>query len=441
MLRARQKLDKYRITRRLGRGGFAEVYEAEDTVEGIQVALKVPHAHLVDKASLADFRREIRLTARLDHPNIVPIKSAGEVGGVFLIAQPLGLGTLHDRLKKRVSVRTALEWSQQLLEALAHAHGQRVIHCDVKPENLLIFPGNKLRLADFGIAKVAQGRISAAGTGTVGFIAPEQAMGRPSLRSDVFSAALVIWRLFSGKLPEWPYKQPLPGQEKVAALLPAFEQFLLKALSVHEEERHADCVKMLAAFQRLRPRLLAAQGRRTQKSRGTARRASGKRDWRLERRKQFQREFGAQLETRHACSRCEGPISEAMKSCPWCGHAPKRFSGETRFPASCPRCQRGVKLDWTYCAWCHGAAIGPLSARSYPDKRYAARCTHCRGDQLPFSRYCPWCRRKASKRWTLEGSRERCGGCKLGVAGDYWAYCPWCSKSRGAKPERSAHGR
>lgn len=438
MLRARQKLDKYRITRRLGKGGFAEVYQALDTVEGIQVALKVPHAHLVDKASLADFRREIRLTAKLDHPHIVPIKSAGVVGGVFLIAQPLGLGTLHDRLKKRVSLRTALDWSQQLLEALAHAHRHKVIHCDVKPENLLVFPGNKLRLADFGIAKVAQRRVSAAGTGTVGFIAPEQAMGRPSLRSDVFSAGLVIWRLITGKLPEWPYREPLPGQDKLRAQVPALEPLLLKALAVHEEERYADCAKMLAAFQRVRPKLLAPRGKRTQRGgKATRGRTSGKRDWREERRRQFQREFGAQLQTRHTCARCDGPISEAMKCCPWCGDEAARFGGATRFPASCPRCARGVKLDWAYCAWCHGPAIGPLSTRAYPDKHYAASCKHCRGDLLPHSRYCPWCRRKVERAWKLEGSRERCTRCGSGVAGDYWAHCPWCGKQRG----RSAHGR
>ena len=107
-----------------------------------------------------DFRREVRHTARLDHPNIVPIKTAGDVDGHFVIVQPLAQETLATRLTRRVALRTALTWSEQLLDALAHAHRRRLIHCDVKPENVLLFSEGKVRLADFGISKVAQRTLS-----------------------------------------------------------------------------------------------------------------------------------------------------------------------------------------------------------------------------------------------------------------------------------------
>src|SRR5690606_6396218 len=87
LLKARQKLGKYRIVRRIARGGFAEVYEARDTVEGIRVALKIPHAEHVTPEALETFKKEVRLVARLDHPGILPIKTAGPVDGRFVIAQ------------------------------------------------------------------------------------------------------------------------------------------------------------------------------------------------------------------------------------------------------------------------------------------------------------------------------------------------------------------
>lgn len=432
MLRARQRLDKYRIVRRRAVGGFATVYEALDTVEGIPVALKLPHAHLITKETLDDFRREVRVTARLDHPGIVPIKTAGFLGEHFVIVQPLGQASLADRLAKRIAPRKAIAWSEQLLEALAYAHSQRVIHCDVKPDNLLIFPGERLRLIDFGIAKVAQRTVLAGGgTGSVGFIAPEQAMGKPSLRSDVFSAALVIWRLLARELPEWPYRAPLPGAERIRKLHPELATLLARALSVDEQRRPRDARALLSAFRRLKPRLLAQlrrQGKAKQGARVSSRPVEPKKDWKAMRITDFRRRFGKVLALEHRCGECDGPIAESMRSCPWCGRDHTRHRGETKYPAQCPRCRRGVKLDWTYCAWCHGAAIGPLSARNYSDRRYASSCGHCKGDLMPFMRYCPWCRRKVTRAWPLPGTRDKCPRCACGVAAEHWEHCPWCAR-------------
>ena len=96
----------------------------------------------------------------------------------------------------------AVKLADQMLEAVAWAHAHRIIHCDVKPDNFILFTDNRIRLADFGIAKVAMKTIRASGSGTVGYVAPEQAVGKPSFRSDVFSLGLILYRMLSGKLPE-----------------------------------------------------------------------------------------------------------------------------------------------------------------------------------------------------------------------------------------------
>jgi len=427
-LRARQRLDKYRIVRRVACGGFAEVYEAVDTVEGVRVALKIPYPHLVTRAALDDFKREVRLTARLDHPNILPIKTAGHLDGRFVIVQPLGEATLAERLGRRVALRTQLAWAEQLLEALAYAHGQRIVHCDVKPENVLLFPGGRLRLADFGISKVAMRTLVAGGTGTVGYIAPEQAMGRPSPRSDVFSAGLLLWRLFSGRRPEWPYRAPRPGADRLRRLHPEVLAFLERAIDVDERRRFRDARAMLHAFRRVRPRVTARAEHQRRRRKTTTKSRTGK-DWRLVRRQQFRRAFRRDLELEHACARCDGPIAEAMQACPWCGAARRVHKGPARWTSRCPRCRRGLKADWTYCPWCYGSAVGPSSSRVLSDRRYAARCHHCRGRLMPFMRYCPWCRRKARRAWTLAGSRERCPRCRWGVTREYWRTCPWCART------------
>jgi serine/threonine-protein kinase len=425
-LRTRQRLGKYRIEALLARGGFADVFRAYDTIEGIRVALKVPQPELLDPAVLADFQKEVRLTARLNHPNILPIKNADFIDDRFVVVCHLGEGTLGDRLQRRLSPARGLDFAEQILSALAHAHAHRVIHCDVKPENFIRF-GDLLRLADFGISRIAFRTMHASGSGTVGFMAPEQALGRPSLRSDVFAAGLLIYRMFAGVVPEWPFEWPPPGYERAQRKLhPDFLDVLRRSLEVDASRRFADAQRMLDAFRAVRGRAL---------KNGTPRRNGKKResgpDWRELQVRQFTRTHRRSLEAVHDCKRCGKPVSEAMQACPWCGSARKTHRQETRYPAACPRCKRGVKLDWRFCPWCYGGAVGPLSNRSYSDRRYSAKCsaTSCRGDLMPFMRYCPWCRIKVRRAWRIEGSPHRCGRCRWGVLPDYWNACPWCTKA------------
>lgn len=428
MLKARQKLGKYKIEKRLATGSFANVFQASDTIEGTRVALKVPHPHLVTEEVLQDFRREVRVMARLDHANILPLKDASFVDSYFVIAFPLGSRTLAERLRSRMSLRTVLDYTGQMLEAVAYAHQNRIIHCDIKPENFILFDDNRLRLTDFGISKVAHRTVQGSGWGTLGYIAPEQAMGKPSFRSDVFSLGLILFRMLSGQLPEWPYEWPPPGLERVRrSVHPELVAIARRAIEVNSHKRYRDAQQMRKAFLRAKPRALRyAPANKTRPAGGTA-----KRDWQAIRRHSFQREHGAALQTRHACRRCKGPVSEAMQFCSWCGTKRSTHRDGSSFPAQCPRCRRGLKSDWTYCPWCYGPGFEVSNTRQYSDKRYQARCANSACSRrllMPFMRYCPWCRRKVRRKWKAPGSKHACPSCGWGVFKSFWDFCPWCGK-------------
>jgi serine/threonine protein kinase len=429
-LRARRRLGKYRIVKRVADGGFATVYQALDTITGIPVALKIPHPSLITGESLSVFRREVRLTAKLDHPHILPVRDAGVIDGTFYVATPLGKGTLADRLNRRLAGATLVNYMRQMLAALAFAHRKGIMHCDVKPENFILFPENQLRLADFGIARFAQHTVRASGSGTVGYLAPEQALGKPSLRSDVFALGLVLYRMFAGQLPEWPFEWPLPGARRLnATVSPEFVKLLRRALAVDHRKRFADAERMQRACARLRGRILRPSRTPRRPPRPVSRTAGE--GWRTLRLKEFRRAYGKVLGTRFACGRCGGPVSEAMRACPWCGRPRPQHTGATRFPQRCPRCRRGVKSDWRFCPWCYGAAISESTAVRYTDVRYSAQCPQpeCFGRrQMPWMRYCPWCRAKVRRRWTIPGLNQRCRSCGWGVAKDFWEFCPWCSR-------------
>jgi eukaryotic-like serine/threonine-protein kinase len=426
LLRARQKLGKYRIERRISDGPTAAVYQALDSIQGVRVALKIPHQSAMNDYFLADFKREARLAPRLEHPNILPIRDASFIDGHFVIAMPLGELSLTDRMRRRLSTDTALSFTEQALAAVAHAHNSSVIHCDIKPDNFIVFPDNQLKLTDFGFSKVAEHTLRASGSGTVGYIAPEQAVGRPMFQSDVFSLGLVIYELFSGYLPEWPYDWPPRGIQSLRRRLkPSLVDWLQRAIQARPEKRYKNAARMYREFKRLRNG--SAKKRPASRRRVPVDPAL----WQKVLFRQFQRKYRKLLETRHECRACGGPVSEAMQACPWCGTKPPLQEFETSYPATCPRCQRGTKLDWRYCAWCYGPGFEVETTRRYPDRRYSAHCGNakCREPLMPFMRYCPWCRTKVKRPWKLPGTDEACPSCRWGVDRDFWHHCPWCTKA------------
>jgi tRNA A-37 threonylcarbamoyl transferase component Bud32 len=426
LLRARQRIGKYRIEKRLSNGALATVYQAYDTIQRVRVALKIPPEGAMNALVLEDFKREAKLAARLEHENILPVRDASYIDGRFVIVMPLGVESLAQRMRRRPNTKTLLNLIDQALAAVAYAHERKVVHCDIKPENFIVFPGDHLKLTDFALSKLAQATLRASGSGTVGYIAPEQAVGRPMFQSDVFSLGLLIYEMLSGHLPEWPYKWPPPGIERVKRKFSRAQiEWLRKCMEVLPERRFKNAVVMRREFKRLQ----ATAGRKRAKKRKT--RKDDPTLWQGVLFRQFQRKYRAILDTRLECLHCSGPISEFMSACPWCGSAVKHASYPVSFPAECPRCARGSKLDWRYCAWCYGAGFEVETTRKFPDKRYTARCANpsCRGQLMPFMKYCPWCRTKVQRPWQFAGNHSRCPSCRWGVDLRYWQHCPWCAKA------------
>ncbi len=397
------------------------MYRAYDTIQKQRVALKLPRSDAY--SGHEEFLHEVQVATRLRHPNILSVLNASYIDDHFVIAMELGEESLADRIERRISTARALDLAGQAIAALAHAHEHRIIHCDIKPENYILFPGNLLKLCDFGFAKISLRTLKASGSGTIDYIAPEQAMGRPKFQSDVFSLGLVLYRLLSGKLPEWPFAWPMEGHERLQAKVrPELVEMLRKAIQLDPANRYRDAVQMMAAFDQLQ-----SHARRQKRSRVRGDRKVGT-AWRRMQWREFQRQYRKVLDTRHQCRNCDGPVSESMRACPWCGFDNPARSSESSMPSSCPRCERGVKNDWDYCPWCYGPGFVEETTRRYPDKRYSARCSNkrCRGQLMPFMRYCPWCRMKVRRPWKLEGSRHRCTACGWGIAREFWNYCAWC---------------
>jgi len=428
VLRARQKIGKYRILGRIAKGPLADVYRAYDTIQKIRVALKIPKTDAMGGDE--EILHEVRVATKLKHPNILAVLNASYIDDRFVIAMELGDESLAERIERRTSTARAFDLAHQGLSALAFAHEHKIIHCDIKPENFILFPGNQLKLADFGFAKHNIRTLKASGSGTIDYIAPEQAMGRPKFQSDVFSMGLVLYRMFSGKLPEWPFKWPPTGYDKLTARMrPEVVEVLRRAIQLDPNDRYRDAVAMQAEFDK------AHSHARRQKRSQTRQRGKRGTSWRQIQWREFQRQFRQQLDTRHQCRHCEGPVSESMQACPWCGFDNPSRGSETRMPAHCPRCERGVKNDWDYCPWCYGAGFVEENTRHYPDKRYTARCANerCHGPLMPFMRYCPHCRSKVRRPWKLKGSRHSCHACNWGIAREFWNYCPWCREKVVAK--------
>ena len=253
-LRIGSRLDKYRISGRLGEGGFATVFSATDTIENRQVAIKVPDARYSSNSqTLDDVQREVRIMARLQHPNILQLKDARFIDEHFVMVFPLGDETLADRLGRRLARATAAQYAQQMMAAVAYAHERRILHRDIKPENFILFPENQILLTDFGLARNERGNHLESASGTLGYIAPEQAMGRPNYRSDVFSLGLVIYRMFAGELPEYPFDAPLPGFTRLRkGLSKDFVALIRKAIDPVPSKRFRDAIAMHNAMEKIR---------------------------------------------------------------------------------------------------------------------------------------------------------------------------------------------
>ena len=199
---------RYVIERKLGSGGMADVYLAEDQELGRRVALKLlDDRHASDEQFVERFRREAQSAAGLNHPSIVSIFDRGYAEGTYYIAMEYLDGrTLKELLVKNgpTPVPIAIDYARQILGALAFAHRNAIVHRDIKPHNIVVGGDGRLKVTDFGIARSGASQMTEAGSivGTAQYLSPEQARGAPvDPRSDIYSLGVVLYEMLTGKVP------------------------------------------------------------------------------------------------------------------------------------------------------------------------------------------------------------------------------------------------
>ncbi|MFZ2147579.1 MAG: serine/threonine-protein kinase [Sedimentisphaerales bacterium] len=419
-LKSGNRLGKYRLKKCLGTGGHCEVWEARDRVEGIWVALKIPLADIIGRRDNEILLREVRAVSKLRHPNILSVKNADIINEHMILATELSTGTLDDH-SKPMSFRRITSIIIQVLEGLAYAHNNHIVHCDVTPGNIFIFPDKRIALGDFGISLEFKRRMKTVDDfGTPGYVAPEQAYGRPTYRSDCFSVGLILYEYITGILPRWPFNWPFRGYERLRERTNlAFVSFIRKSLLIVPEQRFANAGKMLAAMIKALPKSHQKALKVTEQKES---------DWHKVRREAFVKRYGRLFNAIFRCVNCDEPIAETMQLCPWCGSEKNRFDTRSQFTHICPRCHKGVLPEWRFCPWCYGPGLDSPSSIRSAGVYYHALCKYCDGKLMRFMRYCPWCHRKVRQPWRIRLFPEICGRCGWSIDSDFWNYCPWCKQ-------------
>jgi eukaryotic-like serine/threonine-protein kinase len=261
---------RYRVVRKLGSGGMADVYLAEDEELGRRIAIKILNdRHASDNQFVERFRREAKNAAGLSHPNIVQIYDRGEAEGTYYIAMEYLEGrTLKEAATERqpLPVGEAIGYARQILAALRFAHRKGIVHRDIKPHNALIDDDGRVKVTDFGIARAgAASQMTEAGSiiGTAQYLSPEQARGSPvDHRSDLYSVGVVLYELLTGAVPftgDTPVeiamkhlsKVPEPPSSKRPDLPRALDQVVLRALAKDPDERYGSAEEMDAELARV----------------------------------------------------------------------------------------------------------------------------------------------------------------------------------------------
>ena len=260
---------RYQVVRKLGAGGMANVYLAEDQELGRRVAIKILNErHANDEQFVERFRREAKNAAALSHPNIVSIYDRGEAEGPYYIAMEYLDGrSLKELILSRgpAPLNVAIEYVRQILSALRFAHRHGIVHRDIKPHNVLVDAEGRVKVTDFGIARAGASQMTEAGSivGTAQYLSPEQARGtNVDQRSDLYSLGIVLYELLTGTLPfngdtpvEIAMKHLSQTPELPSVLRPELPRELdlvvTRALAKDPDERYQSADEMDADLERL----------------------------------------------------------------------------------------------------------------------------------------------------------------------------------------------
>src|SRR5690606_5124370 len=265
-----QEVDGFRILDELGRGGMGVVYKAEDVALARAVALKMIARDLAcDESFVRRFRSEARALARIDSPYITSIYALRRTeSGLFIVMEFIGGGTFGGRME-----RGALSWAEvrgpvlEMITALEHAHGVGVVHRDIKPGNILLTEAGRVKVTDFGLAKLHETDGGATVTkgiaGTLHYMSPEQVKGERNLdgRSDLYSLGMTIYEALTGRLPferggsefstmRTIVEEAFPPPDRFAKKLPpGLSDAVMKALAKDPDARYPNAAAMRAAFE------------------------------------------------------------------------------------------------------------------------------------------------------------------------------------------------
>ncbi len=269
---------RYKVLERIGSGGMAEVYLAEDQLLGRQLAVKVLYRHFAEDQEFVErFRREASSAAGLSHPNIVGIFDRGEWNGTYYISMEYVPGrSLKTIVREQgaLAPSSAIEIAVQILRAARFAHKRGVIHRDLKPHNVILDEEGRARVTDFGIARAGASDMTMTGSimGTAQYLSPEQAQGHPvSATSDLYSIGVILYELLTGEIPfegetavAIAFKQvsaePRPPSELNPALPASLDAIVLRALAKDPAARYASADEFIAALQHERGALLVHSG-------------------------------------------------------------------------------------------------------------------------------------------------------------------------------------
>ncbi len=262
--------DRYRFIRRLGSGGMARVFLAEDVVLHRQVAIKIlADRHAEDAQFVERFQREARAAASLNHQNIVAIYDRGEAGGSYYIAMEyLDGDTLKDVITTQgaLAPRRAIDIALQVLAALHFAHRRDVIHRDVKPHNIMVLRDGRVKVMDFGIARAGASDMTEAGSivGTAQYLSPEQARGQQvGPPSDLYSMGCVLYEMLTGRVPftgdsavsiamKHVQEPPVPPRRIEPSIPADLEHVVLRAMAKDPARRYQTAAEMGMDLDRIR---------------------------------------------------------------------------------------------------------------------------------------------------------------------------------------------